>query len=95
MMTTETRNARLEARIAPDVLAIVRRAAEMQGRSVSDFVATAAHDAACRAIEEHQLIRLSLEDQQRFVELLLNPPPPSPELKRAQAAHARLIESAE
>ena len=95
MMTTETRNARLEARIAPDVLAIVRRAAEMQGRSVSDFVATAAHDAACRAIEENQLIRLSLEDQQRFAELLLNPPPLSPALKRAQTAHARLIESAE
>jgi uncharacterized protein (DUF1778 family) len=34
---------------------------------------------------------LSLEDQQRFVELLLNPPALAPALKRAKKAHARLI----
>ena len=33
------RTARIEARIAPDALLIVKRAAELQGRSVSDFVA--------------------------------------------------------
>ena len=31
------RTARLEVRIAPEALAVVRRAAEIQGRSVSDF----------------------------------------------------------
>jgi len=36
-------------------------------------------------------IRLSIEDQRRFVELLLNPPALSPAMKRAKAAHARLI----
>ena len=35
------RTARIEARIAPDALRIVRRAAEIQGRSVSDFVSLA------------------------------------------------------
>ena len=34
--TETTRTARVEARIAPDALAVVRRAAELQGRSVSD-----------------------------------------------------------
>jgi uncharacterized protein (DUF1778 family) len=43
------------------------------------------------AKEEMHNIRLSIEDQQRFVELLLNPPPLSPAMKRAKAAHARLI----
>jgi hypothetical protein len=37
------------------------------------------------------LIRLSLEDQQRFVELLLTPPPLEPALERAREAHAKLI----
>jgi len=32
------RTARLEARISPDTLAVVKRAAELEGRSVSDFV---------------------------------------------------------
>lgn len=39
-----------------------------RGRSVSDVVVAAAHDAAQRAIEEAQLIGLSVEDQRRFVE---------------------------
>lgn len=91
MPSRTSRTARIEARIAPDALAIVKRAAELQGRSVSDFVVAAAQDAAHRIIEETQLIRLSTEDQQRFVDLLLNPPELSPALQRARDAHARLI----
>ena len=91
MPTDTTRNARLEARIAPKALAIVRRAAELQGRSVSDFVVSAAHAAAQRAIEDAQLIRLSIDEQQRFVELLLKPPAPAAALRRARKLHAKLI----
>ncbi len=90
MPSDTTRTARLEARIAPETLAVVKRAAELQGRSVSDFVVAAAQDAAQRTIEETQMIRLSIEDQRRFVELLLNPPPLSPAMERARAAHQRL-----
>ena len=51
MMPQEpARTARLEARIAPDALAAVKRAAEIQGRSVSDFVVVAAQEAAHRTI---------------------------------------------
>lgn len=92
MMPREhNRTARLEARIAPEALAVVKRAAELQGRSVSDFVVAAAQEAAHRTIEETHLIRLSVEDQRRFVDLLLNPPEPSPALLRAEEAHGRLI----
>ncbi len=91
-MPQETkRTARIEARIAPDVLAIVKRAAEIQGRSVSDFVVAAAQEAAHRTIAESHLIRLSVEDQHRFAELLLDPPPPTPALERAREAHAKLV----
>jgi uncharacterized protein (DUF1778 family) len=92
MMPSESnRTARLEARIAPEALALVKRAAELEGRSVSDFVVAAAQEAAHRAIEEAGIIRLSAEDQRRFVELLLNPPEPAPALRRAKEAHARLF----
>ena len=87
------RTARFEARIKPEALAVVRRAAEIQGRSLSEFVVAAAEEAAHRTIEETHLIRLSVEDQQRFVELLLNPPSPSPALERAKDAHAKLIQT--
>jgi uncharacterized protein (DUF1778 family) len=91
MPREQSRTARLEARITPDVLTVVKYAAEIQGRSLSDFVVAAAQEAAHRAIEEAHLIRLSVEDQRRFVDSLLNPPELSPALLRAQEAHARLI----
>jgi uncharacterized protein (DUF1778 family) len=85
------RTARIEARISPDALAIVKRAAELQGRSVSDFVVAAAQEAASRAIEETQIIRLSVEDQRAFADSILNPPPLTPAMERAIANHGRLI----
>lgn len=88
-----TRTARLEARLSPEALAIVKRAAELQGRSVSDFVVTAAQEAAHRTIAETNLIRLSIDDQRRFVDFLLNPPAPTPAMKRAEAVHAELIQT--
>ncbi|CDZ27844.1 DUF1778 domain-containing protein [Neorhizobium galegae] len=91
-MTQETtRTARLEARIAPEGLAIVKRAAELEGRTLSDFIVSAAQEAARRTIEENQVIRLSVEDQTRFVDMLLNPPEPAAALNRAKAAHDALI----
>ena len=85
------RSARIEARIAPDALALVKRAADLEGRSVSDFVVAAAGEAARRAIEREQVIRLSVADQERFADLLLHPPEPTGALRRAKAAHAALI----
>jgi uncharacterized protein (DUF1778 family) len=83
------RAARLEARITPDALAIVRRAAELQGSSVSDFVGhrrTGSRAPRHRGNPDHPL---SVEDQARFVDLLLNPPAPTPALLRAAEAHKR------
>jgi uncharacterized protein (DUF1778 family) len=93
MSLEQPRTARIEARIAPEALAIVKRAAEIQGRSVSDFVVAAAREAASRAIEAAQIIRLSVEDQRAFAEAILDPPPPSPGLLRAARAHRGLIKA--
>lgn len=93
MSSDPIRTSRIEARIAPEVLAVVKRAAELQGRSVSDFVVTAAQEAAYRTIEETGIIRIAAEDQRRFVDLLLSPAPPSPALERAKEAHDQLFGS--
>jgi uncharacterized protein (DUF1778 family) len=91
MAQTPSRTARLEARIAPEALAIVKRAAEIQGRSVSDFVVAAAQEAAHRTIEDVQIIRLSVEDQKVFAEAILNPPEPAPPLSRAFRRHREMV----
>ena len=87
----KAKSKRIEARVKPDTLVLVQRAAELQGSSVSEFVVAAAEKAARRALDEASTVRLSAEDQRRFVELLLNPPKPTPALERARAAHEALI----
>jgi uncharacterized protein (DUF1778 family) len=93
MPTAPARTARLEARITPDSLAVVKRAAELQGRSVSDFVVSAAQEVARRTIEDAQIIRLSVEDQRAFVDAILNPPPLAPAMERAVRRHRGLIKA--
>ncbi len=83
MMQETPRTARIEARITPAALAIVRRAAELKGCSLSEFLVSSAQDAAYKAIEETNIIRLSAEDQVRFAEILLNPPAISPPILKA------------
>jgi len=70
---------------------VVRRAAEIQGRSVSDFVVAAAQEAAQRTITEIEVIRLSREAQEKFAALLLCPPAPAPALKKAFERHHAVI----
>jgi uncharacterized protein (DUF1778 family) len=56
---------------------------------VSDFVVAAAQDAAHRTIEETQIIRLSVEDEQAFAQAVLNPPPLAPAIERAIERYRR------
>ena len=91
MPQNPTRSTRIEARISPDALAVVKRAAEIQGRSVSDFVVAAAQDAAQRTIEETQVIRVAVEDQRALLQAIAAPPEPAPGLRRARDAHRKLI----
>jgi uncharacterized protein (DUF1778 family) len=84
--------ARLEARLPASVYALLKRAAELKGRSITDFVVGAAQDAAQRVIEEDGIIRLSAEDQARFAQALLNPPAPNAALKRAMRRHVKNVE---
>lgn len=83
--------ARLEARISTDLHAMLKRAAELQGRTMTDFVIAAVQDAAQQAIAQAEVVRLSLEDQRCFAEALLSPPEPAPTLVRAFARRRKLL----
>jgi uncharacterized protein (DUF1778 family) len=83
--------ARLEARLPNEVLTRLKRAAEIQGRSLTDFVVAAADEAACRAIEQTEIIRLSAEDQRQIAAAILHPPEPTPALKKAVRRYRKLI----
>lgn len=91
-MKQHIQNARLEARLPADILTLLKRAAELQGRTLSDFVVSAAREAAVRTIEETEFLRLSSEDQRHFAEAILNPPPLTEALQRAFERQNRLVE---
>ncbi|WP_175836423.1 DUF1778 domain-containing protein [Burkholderia anthina] len=82
---------RFEARIESDVHAVIRRAAEIQGRTMSDFVVSAAREAAQRAIADAEIIRLSVADSERFAQAILSPAEPVDALKRALERHEQLL----
>lgn len=95
MTSKSHRTARIEARIAPDALDIVKRAAELQGRSVSDFIVAAAQEAAARAIEDAQILRLAVDDQRTFAAAIVDPPSPSANLLNAAETYRSLIKASQ
>lgn len=93
-MSAAISTARLEARISTDLHALLKRAAELQGRTMTDFVVSAVQDAAQRAIEQSEVIKLSMADQECFAQALLSPPKPAPALERAYTRRSKLLRSA-
>lgn len=93
-MPAAATTARLEARISFDLHATLKRAAQLQGRTMTDFVVSAVQDAAQKAIEQAEVIRLSLADQQVFAQALLNPPEATPAMRRAFDRRSELLKSA-
>jgi uncharacterized protein (DUF1778 family) len=87
----DAKTSRFEMRMSPYVRKVVKRAAEIQGRSMGDFIAAAAEQAAEKAIRDAHIIELTIDDQRRFAEALLNPPKLGPAWKRARESHRRLI----
>jgi len=53
---------RIGARISPDLHQMLKRAAQIQGRTLTDFVIGAARESALRAIKDHDIIALSQRD---------------------------------
>jgi uncharacterized protein (DUF1778 family) len=91
MKETNSQTARLEARLPAHVYAMLKRAAEIQGRTLTDFVVAASSEAARQTIEATEIIRLSVEDQRLFAESILNPPEPTEALSRAFEKHRELF----
>lgn len=85
---------RLEARISPDLHALLKRAAEVQGRTMTDFVIAAVQEAAQRTLEQSEVLRLSLADQEAFAQAMLAPPAANPALKRAFTRRRKLLREA-
>lgn len=79
---------RLVARTTAEKKDLIRRAAEVEGRTVSDYVRVAAENAARETLQTRQVFRLSQEAAEAFVTAMENPPEPTERLIAA-ARHYR------
>ena len=84
---------RLEARISTQKKGVLKNAAALTGRTLSEFVISAAYEAAIRLIREHQQLHLSETDRDVFMQALLNPPKPNKNLLKAVKLHKKDIVS--
>jgi uncharacterized protein (DUF1778 family) len=84
---------RLMARISNDQKKLLQRAAEIRGQSLTEFVVSAAQDAATRAIFDQEVIDFSLNDSRAFAEGMLNPPPVNPALRAAASRYKKITDS--
>ncbi len=91
-MLDEKKTARLEARLPVAVHSLLKEAADLQGRTLSDFVVASAREAAEKTIARNSEIQLSLSEQKRFTEALLSPPPIAPALRKAMKNRERLLD---
>ena len=78
-----SKSERLEYRISQENKELFQRAADIQGRTLTDFVVSSLVGAANQIIQENEIMVLSRKDQEVFVEALLNPPAPSEKLRVA------------
>jgi uncharacterized protein (DUF1778 family) len=80
-----TRTERLEVRVSREQKDLFVRAAELQGRSLTDFVIASAQEAAIETVRTHDALRVSERDRDRrtFVSALLAPAGPAKTLKQA------------
>jgi uncharacterized protein (DUF1778 family) len=83
------RTARLEARVTDDQKALFQRAADLTGRSLTDFVVSSAQEIAARTVREREVLTLSGLDRKVFLDALLNSPSPSKCLRRAASRYKR------
>ena len=83
--------ARLEARITQETKALVQKAADLEGRTLTDFVVSSVQAAAYKVIEHHRTLKLSIEDGEAFVDAILNPPQPNEALQSAALRYKQVI----
>jgi len=82
MKTAESKTQRWNMRVAEDVDAIVRLAAEQTDQPLTDFVVQAARVLAEDTLADRRLFRLDETAWDEFVEVLDRPARPVPELAR-------------
>lgn len=89
--TTTEHSERPEVQISAEQKALFRRAAALQGRTLTEFVVSSAQKVAVRTIKESRTIALNADESRVFAEALLNPREPTDQLRAAARRHNVIV----
>jgi uncharacterized protein (DUF1778 family) len=87
-----TKRERLEARVTREQKELFQRAADIEGRSLSDFLVKSLTEAAEKAIRDRHVMHLTAQETEQFFDALLNPPEPNERLREAARLYRELVE---
>lgn len=82
---------RFDARLDEDQKTLIQRAADLEGRTMTDFVLHSAKIAAEHTIQERAMLILSARDTEAFVSAILRPAEPGPVLRAAARAYKNAV----
>src|SRR5271166_2686074 len=89
--TKPAKTYRFDARLNEEQKLLIQRAADLEGRSMTDFVLHSAQVAAQRTIEDRTIMVLSARDAEIVVDAILNPPEPGPVMRKAMAEYREIM----
>lgn len=69
-MTTTRQDERIDARLSREHKALLKRAADLSGQPISQFLVVSALERAQRIVDEHTQTQLSAEAARRFLALI-------------------------
>lgn len=82
---------RIVSRIPRSNRVIIEKAAAVYGATINQFIVQTALDRANEILEREELLRLSEQDAQLFLDALDKPPLPNNKLIEAMNQHGRLV----
>ena len=82
-----TKMYRFDARLNEEQKFLIQRAADLEGRTMTDFVLHSAEAAAERTIEKRAMLILTARETETFANAILNPPDPGSVLRQAARQH--------
>lgn len=89
--TPPGRTYRFDARLNEAQKLLIQRAADLEGRSMTDFVLHSAESAAERTIEKRSMLILTARESEAFANAILSPPNPGAVLRKAAREYRKKL----
>ena len=88
-MKSETKTARVSARVSPSIYDTLAEASEIMGATLNQFLVQAALEKAHAIIEYENKIKLNKQSTEHLFEIIENPPKLNPKLAKAMKQYRK------